>query len=62
MGKEWFHMGKETTAPCDRTKTQYQRTTDWTKNILIFSTSELTKTISPTVWLKLNLDLKKGDR
>ena len=25
------------------------------KNILIFSTSKLTKTISPTVWLKLNI-------
>ena len=49
----------ETTEPLDRTKTQCQRTTDWTKNILIFSTSELTKTISPTVRLKLNLDFKK---
>ena len=53
-------MGKETTAPHDCTKTQYQWTIDWTKNILIFSTSKLTKTISPTVWLKLNVDLKKG--
>ena len=32
-----LHMGKETTAPHDR-KTQQQRTIDWTKNILIFST------------------------
>ena len=60
-GRQLFHVrawtgGKETTAPHDRTKTHYQRTTDWTKNILIFSTSKLTKTISPTVWLKLNLD------
>ena len=52
-------MGKETTAPHDRTKTQHQQTIDWTKNILMFSTSKLTKTISPTVWLKLNVDLKK---
>ena len=51
-----LHTGKETTAPHDRTKTQHQRTIDWTKNILIFSTSKLTKTISPTVWLKLNVD------
>ena len=56
---QWLHTGKETTAPRDHAKTQYQRTTDWTKNILIFSTSKLTKTISPTVWLKLNLDLEK---
>ena len=45
---QWLHTGKETTAPHYRTKTQYQRTIDWTKNILIFSTSKLTKTISPT--------------
>ena len=32
---------KETTAPHDRTKTQYQRATDWTKNILSFSASKL---------------------
>ena len=32
-----LHTGKETTAPHDRTKTQHQRTIDWTKNILIFS-------------------------
>ena len=54
---QWLHTGKETTtAPHDRTKTQHQRTIDWTKNILIFSTSKLTKTISPTVWLKLKVD------
>ena len=28
-------MGQETTAPHNRTKTQHQRTIDWTKNILI---------------------------
>ena len=61
---QWLHTGKETTtAPHDRTKTQPQRTIDWTKNILIFSTSKLTKTISPTVWLKLKVDFfSKGDR
>jgi len=53
---QWLHTEKETTAPHDRTKTQPQRTIDWTKNILIFSTSKLTKTISPTVWQKLNVD------
>ena len=52
-------MEKETTTPHNHTKTQFQQATDWTKNILIFSTSKLTKTISPTVWLKLNLDFKK---
>ena len=54
-----LHMGKETTAPHDCTKTQHQWTIDWTKNILIFSTLKLTKTISPTVWLKLIIDFKK---
>ena len=58
---QWLHTGKETTTPHNRTKTQYQWTTDWTKSILIFSTSKLTKTISPTVWLKLNLDPKKKE-
>ena len=54
-----LHTGKETTASHDHTKTQHQQTVDWTKNILIFSTSKLTKTISPTVWLKLKVYLKK---
>ena len=33
---QWLHTGKETTAPRDRTKTQYQWTTDWTKVKLRF--------------------------
>ena len=43
-GADWnrvLHTGNETTAPQDRTKTQHQRTIDWTKNILIFSIQNL---------------------